>query len=144
GTDFANPRLAGFTPVPYRGAFDPALPMDQQWTALWTNFQPELTSYVTSAGDGETELPRAFSLGQNYPNPFNPSTTIRFTLGRSGPVRLAIYNLLGRQVSEPVRQVLDAGSHAVEFSADGLASGVYLYRLSADGMTETRTMLLLR
>ena len=68
-------------------------------------------------------------LEQNYPNPFNAQTVISFTLARSQRVRLAVYDLLGREVATIVDQTLDAGAHRYPFSAAGLPSGVYLYKL---------------
>lgn len=89
-------------------------------------------------------LPAMFSLGQNYPNPFNPSTGIEFQVAASGRARLAVYDLLGREVSLLVDGSLDPGRHTVTFDAAGLASGVYIYRLTTKDHTATRTMLLMR
>ncbi len=96
--------------------------------------------------------PLAFSLAQNYPNPFNPSTVIRYTIGRtgdgraSGPIhtRLHVFDVLGRLVRTLVDEPKEPGDHALSFNAGQLASGVYFYRLTAAGYSETRTMMLLR
>lgn len=94
------------------------------------------------------ELPIDARLDQNYPNPFNPSTSIGYQVPGPGirRVRLAVYDMLGREVSLLVNENEEPGYHAVEFNAEGLASGVYLYRLTGDGptMTITRKLLLLR
>jgi len=74
--------------------------------------------------------PTAFSLSQNYPNPFNPTTVIRYQLPMVGTVRLGVYDLLGREVAVLVNERKGPGSYTVAFDATGLASGVYLYRLS--------------
>jgi hypothetical protein len=79
------------------------------------------------------ELPEYFVLEQNYPNPFNPTTAIRYQLPAAGEVTLAVYDLLGCEVSVLVNERRDAGVHEVNFDASGLASGVYLYRLQAGG-----------
>jgi hypothetical protein len=89
-------------------------------------------------------LPRAFRLHQNYPNPFNPRTAISFEIGRRQPVKLEVFNVLGQRVATPVDQELPPGSHTVEFSAEDLASGVYLYRLTAGDNQSTRKMVLLK
>ena len=88
--------------------------------------------------------PTVFALEQNYPNPFNPSTTIRYALPRRAHVMLTLYNTLGQQVSTLVNESQEAGYHDVRFSADGLASGVYFYRLRAGECVTTRRLVILR
>lgn len=105
--------------------------------------------YADDHGEGIPLAPLAFGLSPNYPNPFNPSTTIRYQLGGQSAVRLEIVNLLGRRVRTLVDATQEAGSYSARW--DGLndagravASGVYLYRLRADGFVATRKMLLIR
>jgi hypothetical protein len=90
------------------------------------------------------ELPRFYSLAQNYPNPFNPSTTIEFSLPKSGFVTLKVYNLLGREVVTLIADKLAAGRYRYEWDAKGLGSGVYLYRLEGKDYTQTRKLTLLK
>lgn len=90
------------------------------------------------------ELPVRLSLDQNYPNPFNPSTTITYRLEASDHVRLEVFDVTGRRVAVLVDGAQSAGAHEMRFNASGLASGVYVYRLSSGSATEVRTMLLLR
>jgi hypothetical protein len=89
-------------------------------------------------------LPTCFGLSQNYPNPFNPSTTIRYELPKASRVNLAVYDVLGRQVSVLVNQSRNAGVHEVEFDASGLASGFYFYKLQAENFADTKKLLLIR
>ncbi|KPP98400.1 MAG: extracellular protein [Bacteroidetes bacterium HLUCCA01] len=89
-------------------------------------------------------LPQTISLMQNFPNPFNPSTTIGFDLPQNEQVRLAIYDLLGREVAVLIDQQLPAGVHQVNFDASSLASGQYLYRISTPSATLTRSMTLIK
>jgi leucyl aminopeptidase len=89
-------------------------------------------------------LPVAVTLYQNFPNPFNPSTVIAFELPESRWVTLAIFDLLGREVASLVDGWTEAGSHTVRLGANGLASGVYLYRLTAGSATLTRRMVVVR
>lgn len=140
--DFSAPRLAAFDAVTYRGAFDPALPMDQQWTACWTNFNPQRFS-VTAVEDGGVPA-RGESLGQNYPNPFNPMTAIRFQVPVRGHVSLKVYNVRGEVVRTVVDEPMIAGAFERSFDATGLASGTYFYRLTAPGVNETRKMQLVK
>ncbi len=89
-------------------------------------------------------LPTEFALEQNYPNPFNPSTTINFTVPQSAQVTLKIFDVLGREVSTLINQVVPGGNHEVQFDATGLPSGLYFYTLSTGNFVETKKMVLLR
>lgn len=85
-----------------------------------------------------------FSLSQNYPNPFNPTTTISYSLPRSGFVRLSVYNLLGEEVSILVNEEQIVGAYKVEFNALTLTSGVYFYTLQTSGIVETKKLILVK
>lgn len=92
-------------------------------------------------------LPETLVLEQNYPNPFNPVTTISFTLtadAAAAPVRLTIYDLLGRQLATVVDAQLATGTHRASFDASMLASGTYVYRLETASGTITRKMTLMK
>ncbi|NUM71901.1 MAG: CHRD domain-containing protein [Ignavibacteriaceae bacterium] len=88
--------------------------------------------------------PDLFSLSQNYPNPFNPSTTINYSVPFASPVKLSVYNTAGELVKELVNEVKDAGVYTATFNSGALASGVYIYRLSAGGFSVTRKMQLMK
>ena len=85
----------------------------------------------------DSDIPDAFQLDQNYPNPFNPTTVIPFSVAATGPVSLSVYNVLGQEVVTLVDEQLPAGNYTADFRADGLPSGVYLYRFKA-GSTGNR------
>ena len=86
-----------------------------------------------------------FVLGQNFPNPFNPSTTIRYGVPRASRIRVVVFDVLGRPVATLIDGWEQPGYHDIRFDATGLASGVYFYRLLADGVfTPARKILLLR
>lgn len=85
-----------------------------------------------------------YSLRQNYPNPFNPTTVIRYSIPSSQKVRLDVFNMLGQKVTTLVNQTQSAGSHAINFYADKLNSGIYFYRLTAGNYTKSMKMLLLK
>jgi Secretion system C-terminal sorting domain len=140
-------RLTGdswFTVVSYRGAFDPSIPMSQQWTAGWTNFDPQNTDYTTDVKEIGGRLPERFVLEQNYPNPFNPSTVIDFSMPQSGHVTLKVYNTLGEEVTTLVEGNLAAGNYTTDFRATNLSSGTYFYTLTTDGFAQTKKMLLVK
>jgi len=88
--------------------------------------------------------PSMIKLHQNYPNPFNPNTTIEFMLPHPQDVQLTVYNILGKQVQLLTDQTYSAGLHQVRFNGSSLASGVYLYRLTAGDQVETRKMILVK
>ena len=90
------------------------------------------------------ELPTQISLHQNYPNPFNPVTTIQFELVKPAFTQLTIYDALGRKVRTLAEEMRPAGINSVSFDASDLASGIYLYRLEADGLVQTRKMMLVK
>ena len=143
--DWSDSYLADpyFQQVSYRGAFDPALPMSRQWTAWWTNFDPQNADYALPASPvGDTPVLRA-ALG-NQPNPFNPSTTIKFSVPKAGRAVLEVFDLRGHKVAGLVDGELSAGDHSLQFSGEGLPSGTYFYRLSGDGYEVTEKMQLVK
>ncbi len=91
-----------------------------------------------------TGLPETYELYQNYPNPFNSSTTFQFDVKRAGMTTLRVYNLLGQEVATVVNQFMDAGRHAVNLDMNGLASGVYLYRMESGDFTAVRKLVLMK
>jgi len=98
----------------------------------------------TVATEQTRSLPLTLLLEQNYPNPFNPRTVIRYYVPHSGDVRLVVYDMTGREVARPVDGQTTAGTHAVTFDASHLASGFYVYRLTATMETVSRKMIVLR
>jgi hypothetical protein len=98
----------------------------------------------TVSARNREEFPLTARLEQNYPNPFNPSTIVRFELPAAGIVRLAVYDIYGRELKVLVNGGRAAGVHEVAFDASGLASGVYLYRLQANGWTDAKRCIILK
>jgi hypothetical protein len=88
--------------------------------------------------------PKAFTLDQNYPNPFNPITTIEFSLNNASAVKLTVYDILGQEVATLVNGFKPVGSHKVQWSANKMPSGIYYYRLEADGLSKTHKMVLMK
>jgi flagellar hook assembly protein FlgD len=89
-------------------------------------------------------IPKEYSLAQNYPNPFNPVTTIRYGLPVDSRVTLKIYNILGQEVKTLVNEAQGAGYKEIEWNASNLASGVYMYRLTAGNYSDVKRMLLIK
>ncbi|UCC78982.1 MAG: right-handed parallel beta-helix repeat-containing protein [Candidatus Zixiibacteriota bacterium] len=101
-------------------------------------------SLITGISDDYLPVPDRSTLLQNYPNPFNSGTTIRFITVESAGVKLAIYDLLGREVQTLIDEFRQAGIHSVAFDAADLPSGVYFYRLQVGEAVKARPMVLLR
>ena len=108
----------------------------------------DLAAFVTgttfTAIDENKEIPNAYKLSQNYPNPFNPTTTIDYSIETASFVRLQIYDLMGRQIKTLVNRKMPAGKHTVHFSADGLNSGTYFYKINAGDFEETKRMIVIK
>lgn len=97
-----------------------------------------------TAVEEPTQLPTAFSLEQNYPNPFNPTTTVQYTASTAGHLTITVFDALGRKVDVLVDRKHAAGTHTIQFNAQGLPSGLYFYRLQAPGVVQTRQMMLVK
>jgi hypothetical protein len=91
-----------------------------------------------------TNVPSEYALMQNYPNPFNPSTKIEFTISISGNVTLKVFNSIGEEVAELVNSEMNAGYHSINFDGSNLSSGIYFYRISVGGFTQTNKMILVK
>jgi phosphatidylserine/phosphatidylglycerophosphate/cardiolipin synthase-like enzyme len=90
-------------------------------------------------------VPNEFSLSQNYPNPFNPTSTIVYNIAKTSDVKLKVYDIIGREVSELVNTQQQAGSYKITFDASKLASGIYFYSLFANGnKIDSKKMVLIK
>ncbi|HEX2787422.1 MAG TPA: T9SS type A sorting domain-containing protein [Ignavibacteria bacterium] len=85
-----------------------------------------------------------FSLYQNYPNPFNPSTIIRFDLTKNSFVKLEVFDITGKRITELVNGDLQADSYEKEFDASMLGSGIYFYKIKVENFVETKRMVLIK
>ncbi len=133
-----------------------SLGIDNQYIFAGTSassiWRRPLSQVVTDTQEETNFQPKEFSLEQNYPNPFNPSTKIKYTITnvianemkQSQLVTLKVYDVLGNEVATLVSEEQFAGTYEVEFSSDGLSSGIYFYTLNAGSFVETKKMLLLK
>ncbi len=103
-----------------------------------------LSEMVTAVENVKAGIPKEFSLKQNYPNPFNPSTTIEYSIPKSGSVSIKVCDILGREVATLVDANKPAGIYRVTWNASGMSSGVYFYRSQAGKFSETKKLVLLR
>jgi len=107
-------------------------------------YKRDPTGNPTGVININSEIPKEFSLSQNYPNPFNPSTTIQFSIQEQSFVKLEIFNALGEKVSTLVSENLSTGTYEYEWNAEGLPSGVYFYRLTAENYTQVKKLLFMK
>ena len=100
------------------------------------------------AGEVIVGLPTAYAISQNYPNPFNPTTKIDFELPYDSKVSILLYDISGREVGKLVNEQLTAGYHNVQFNGSNLSSGMYFYRINANGGSQnfvtTKKMVLIK
>ena len=159
GTGMLDPRPAGnspafslpmaaypedspfFSPARFIGAFGRT-----NWTRGWTaldnlGYNGDIAVAIEEVA---AELPTGIMLHQNYPNPFNPETVIEFGIENAQHVRLAVYDVLGRQVRILHEGPTRAGTFQVVFNTLDLASGLYLYRFDTASGSITRTMTLVK
>ena len=102
------------------------------------------SSSATAVDKTKNELPEKYILEQNYPNPFNPSTTIKYSIPVGGLVTLKVYSIIGKEVRTLVSSEQSAGTHTVNFDASDLASGIYLYTLTANSFIQTKKLVLIK
>ena len=99
---------------------------------------------VTSVEGDESFIPENITLHQNFPNPFNPTTNILIELKENSFVTLEVFNSLGQKVAVLLNNQLSAGSTNVVFDASSLSTGVYMYRLNANGFVLGKKMILIK
>ncbi len=126
-----------------------ALVYGQSLTDLNFNADVAIAAYNPVAPITEDTPVKLFRLGQNHPNPFNPTTSIRFTVEKEGPVELAVYDVSGRKIRTLVRDTRGPGDHVVTWdgtdqSGSRVPSGMYFYKLNSGGDSSTRKMTLVK
>lgn len=100
--------------------------------------------YYELSGVVEVGIPAEFALSQNYPNPFNPSTKIDYDIPTDGIVAVILYDMSGREVAKLVNDFRPAGYYTLSFNGANLSSGMYFYRLSSAGFSQTKKMVLVK
>lgn len=100
--------------------------------------------FLTQINPINNVIPGKYSLSQNYPNPFNPVTNIQFSIPKYSNVKLAVYDITGKELEVLVDKNLSAGTYKVDWDALKYSSGVYFYTISADNFRETKRMILIK
>ncbi len=120
--------------------------LDSVMTLTMGNPFTETARWTTTVGINQTSsvVPDKFNLYNNYPNPFNPVTIIKFDVARTQPVKIVVFDLLGKEVSTIVNQMMTPGSYSIDFDGSSLSSGMYFYRIDTQGYSQTRRMVLVK
>ncbi len=136
------------------GSWDVALSAGAQMDALrgmitynfgeWKIAPRDNADFVNLDGIGPVEQPLDFQLTAAVPNPFNPATSIEYSLGRATSLRLSVYNVVGQEVAVLVNGQQAAGRHTALLDGAGLASGLYIARLAAEGRSDELKLLLVK
>ncbi len=108
-----------------------------------STFYPLTWIDLTTVKKEEIEI-HSFKLSQNYPNPFNSTTKIRYSMKYSGLATLKIFDVLGNELAILVNEIKSPGEYEVEWDAEGLPSGIYLYKLQSGSNLEVKKMVLLK
>jgi formylglycine-generating enzyme required for sulfatase activity len=147
GVNDGHSRVSNRNPSYYRGPQDPNHPWYHVGFRV-ARYGGSSTTHIGEIGQG---IPGQPWLEQNYPNPFNPLTIIKYTIAEAGGqgsgvsnTRLVVYDVLGREVEVLVNEKKQPGTYEAQFDASGLASGVYIYRLTAGSFVQSRRMVLIK
>ncbi|HMA62987.1 MAG TPA: discoidin domain-containing protein [bacterium] len=115
---------------------------DNPWTSVAELNLFKASDSTATRLDRTQPVATDFKLYNNYPNPFNPSTNLHFYLPNSRNVIISVYNIKGQLVRKLIDNNLSAGDHKIKFNAEGLASGVYIYKIKAGPQSKVGKMLL--
>ncbi len=117
---------------------------DNSWQDVWRWSYTWIGAKWTTGVHRDEKVARTYDLSQNFPNPFNPTTSIRYSIPKSGFVSLNVYDVLGREVLNIVNQYQQEGSYTVMLDASKLATGMYVYKLEAGSFTSVKKMMLVK
>jgi len=109
-------------------------------------YEGEYTPFTITVINSQTgtQIVKEYRLEQNFPNPFNPTTSIKYSILKSGLVILRVYNVSGKEVSTLINEVKNKGTYSVDFNATNLSSGIYFYELTSGNFVQTKRMMLIK
>ena len=110
-------------------------------SSRYTTVDPIITGIE---GNITSVIPTEYNIYQNYPNPFNPTTNIKYDVPKNSPVKIRVYDIMGKLVDVLVNQEMEAGSYEVNWNATNRASGVYFYKIEAGEFTKVMRMMLVK
>ena len=107
-------------------------------------YQIKISNDKSGINGINNNIPVEYNLSSNYPNPFNPSTIINFAVKDAGLVSIKVFDILGAEISTLVNEIKEAGEYVVEFNANNLPSGVYIYTMQVNEFVSSKKMLLMK
>ncbi len=129
----------------WQGGGDSPGRMDIKGAVIGGVLYGDTTNVITSVQNNSRNiLPSTIELRQNYPNPFNPTTIINYSIKEEGFVQLAVYDVLGKEITVLVKEEKKQGSYSVKFDGTNLPDGIYFYILRVNNSVQSRKMVLLR
>ena len=120
-----------------------ASPIEEEGTIIF-NVQNTNGKSLQKSFKVQAVLPDKFELFQNFPNPFNPATTIKYSIAEEGFVNLTVFNILGEKVATLVSKNMKPGRYTVDFDANNLSTGIYVYRLDSGKNTSVKKIILMK
>jgi hypothetical protein len=116
--------------------------------SIRTELMSKIITYFNQTTDVnnslQSNIPKSFKLYQNYPNPFNPSTNIKFTIPKFSFISLKIYSILGQEITTLINKDEKPGEYSIKYRPKNLASGVYIYTLTAGDFVQSKKLVLLK
>ncbi|MDP4195647.1 MAG: T9SS type A sorting domain-containing protein, partial [Bacteroidota bacterium] len=125
-------------------SIDPSQNLDDVRSQIIDKILSISSTSTTDVNANSNAAPKDYELAQNYPNPFNPSTSIKYSIPQNSMVSLKVYDILGKEVASLVNEQKSAGSYEVNFNANSLSAGMYIYELKAGNFTQTKKMMLIK
>ena len=144
-TDPFNPQqILDFDYTSRQGSISRRIALNNEYLIVPARYFVDILRFTPTGIKEVSRIPTDFTLSSNYPNPFNASTTISYTLSRQSQVTLDIFDILGRKVQTLYDSPQSSGEHSVIWNAEGFASGIYLYRLTASEYEKSAKMMLVK
>ena len=135
--------LATSDDIPSLSTDDTVFVRFQSSNYLWSQWV-KTSGAIVGVTESNNNLPKEFRLYDAYPNPFNPITTIKYDISKTSHIKIQVLDILGREIATLVNENKKPGRYSIEFNANNLASGVYLYRINTGSFVSTKKIVLMK
>jgi hypothetical protein len=146
GITYVNPKVIqfGYTAPATPGTDTIYATVDRGYSGAWAFAANYGFTVTTASGVIGNETQLTFGLSQNFPNPFNPATQINYSLDKKGLVTLKVFDVAGKEVADLVNEIQNEGAYTISFNGENIPSGIYYYKLTSNGNTEVKKMMLVK